>query len=67
MIEGLDSVRFIAHPRDDNAEALHPGDRHGWPHHHIIVEDSPFDIKQWVGSHIDRWHTPNKEVQHASQ
>jgi hypothetical protein len=57
------TVRMVGHPVDADALELHPSpDLHRLPHSHILVEDYPFERKQKLGEHIDRWHFPSKEA-----
>ena len=58
--------RFVGHPIDGAAVRFHPVGLQHMVHRHEIREDLPFELKQAVGKHIDRWHFP-KEEKHATE
>lgn len=51
-------VRVIGHPAEYATRQYHQSTGAEWAHGHVIPEDAPFDAKQGVGAHIDKWHTP---------
>ena len=57
----LPRVRLAAHPNDPPVRDKHPGFGGHLPHDHEIREDWPFEEKQAMGAHIDRWHFPPVE------
>ncbi len=61
MLPPMRRVRSAAHPPDPPVRDLHPVFGGHLPHDHEIKEDWPFERKQAMGQHIDRWHFPPTE------
>jgi hypothetical protein len=54
----MQGVRVIGHPAEYESRRYHAQSGAKWAHSHVIPEDAPFDEKQGLGAHIDKWHTP---------
>ena len=52
----LPGIRTVSHPWDPAAVIFHPVGTMRMPHTHQLLEDWPVDVKNVMGSHIDRWH-----------
>jgi hypothetical protein len=61
LLPPMPLVRRAAHPTDAQVIAEHPVYGGHLPHDHQIKEDWPFERKQALGAHIDRWHFPPSE------